>query len=100
MLFYDMLLVFHICNVPVVFVIALDYRSVAVCLATLDDLGHVAVDLKDKLFSVPVVDAPHTNILQGNDAFGHVLRGVLEVVQTAVVEDKPTPLPTFPTSAL
>ena len=36
-------------NSPIVFVVALDDSAVVVGLAALDDLGHVAVDLKHPL---------------------------------------------------
>ena len=36
------------------------------------------------------------DIFEGDDSLGRVFGGVLEVVETAVVEDEPPPLPVLP----
>ena len=36
------------------------------------------------------------DIFEGDDSLGRVFGGVLEVVETAVVEDEPPALPVFP----
>ena len=36
------------------------------------------------------------DVFEGDDPLGRVLRGVLEVVEAAVVEDEPPPLPVLP----
>ena len=38
----------------------------------------------------------YLDIFEGDDPLGRVLGGVLEVVEAAVVEDEPPPLPVFP----
>ena len=80
--------------------IALYHGSIAVGLAPFDDFRHITVNLKHKLFSIPVLYTSHSHIFQGDDTLRHILCSVLEVIQTTVVEDKPTPLPTFPASSL
>ena len=80
--------------------IALYHGTIAVGLTPFDDLRHVTVDLEHELLPVAVLHAAHSHVLQGDYALRHVLGGVLEVIQTTVVEDKPTPLPTFPASSL
>ena len=80
--------------------IALYHGSIAVGLAPFDDFRHITVNLKHKLFSIPVLYTSHSHIFQGDDTLRHILCSVLEVIQTTVVEDKPTPLPTFPAPSL
>jgi len=93
--------VFFICRgQSVIFMIALYHGTIAVGLAPFDDFRHITVDLEHELLPVAVLHAADSHVLQGDDALRHILGGVLEVIQTTVVEDKPTPLPTFPASSL
>ena len=80
--------------------IALYHGAIAIGLAPFDDLRHIAVDLEHKLLPVAVLHPAHPHVLQRDDPLRHVLGRVLEVIQTTVVEDEPTPLPTFPASSL
>ena len=81
-------------------VVPLHHGARAVGLAALDDVGHLRVDLEDKLLAVLVLARPHPDVLQGDDALGHILGRVLEVVQALVVQDEPSSLPAFPVAAL
>jgi len=49
-------------------VVALYDGAGAVCLAALDDVGHLGVDLQDPLLAVLVLHAPHPHVLQRYDA--------------------------------
>ena len=60
----------------------------------------IAEDLKDPVLPVLVGQGSHLHPLEGDDALGGVLGGVLEVVEATVVEDKPASLPILPVSAL
>ena len=80
--------------------VPLDDSSLTVSLATLDDLRHVAVDLEDPLLAVPLLQPANPHILQRDDTLGHVLRRVLKVVETTVVQHEPTALPALPTPTL
>ena len=80
--------------------IALDNCSIAVSFATFDDFRLFRIDLKHKLFAVSIIHRSHSNIFQRNDSFRDILRRVLEVVQTTIVKDEPTTLPSLPTSSL
>ena len=42
----------------------------------------------------------HLNVFQGDDAPRFLVRGELEVVETVVVEDEPSPLPALVPAAL
>ena len=42
----------------------------------------------------------YLDIFEGDDPLGRVLGGVLEVVEAAVVQDKPASLPVLPVAAL
>ena len=87
-------------SLPVVFMISLNDCPIAVGLAPFDDFRHITVDLKHKLFPIAILHTTDSHILQGDDTLRHILRSVLEVIQTTVVEDKPAPFPTFPASSL
>jgi len=88
------------CGQSVIFMISLNDCPIAVGLAPFDDFRHITVDLKHKLFPIAILHTTDSHILQGDDTLRHILRSVLEVIQTTVVEDKPAPFPTFPASAL
>ena len=47
--------------------VSLDHGSIAVSLAALDDLSHVAVDLQNPLLPLPLLDMTHSHILKGDD---------------------------------
>ena len=85
---------------PVVMMISLDHSPGTVSLAPLHDITGLIIDLKGPLLAVLVVQWPDCNVLQGNDSFRCSLGRVLEIVQAAVRENKPTSLPALPTSAL
>ena len=53
---------------PVILVVSLDHSSIAVGLASLDDLSHVAVDLQNPLLPLPLLNMTHSHILKGDDA--------------------------------
>ena len=81
--------------------VALYHGSVGICLAALDHLAAgVAEDLKHPVFAALVGEGTDLHALEGNDALGAGLGSVLEVVETFVVEDKPTSLPALPAAAL
>ena len=80
--------------------VTLDHSSIAVSFATFDDFRHFGINFKNKLLPVSILDWPDSDVLQGNDAFRDILGRVLEVVKTPVVKNEPTPLPSFPASAL
>ena len=60
----------------------------------------IAEDLKDPVLPVLVGQGSHLHPLEGDDALGRVLGGVLEVVQATVVQDEPASLPVLPVAAL
>ena len=99
---YVLILIFILllCCIPVVFMVTLYHRPIAVSLAAFDDFRLFRVNLKNKLFSTTVLHWSDFNIFQRNDAFWNVFSCVLEVVEAPIIDDKPTPLPSFPASAL
>ena len=86
--------------IPVVFMIPLHNSPTTVSLAAFDDLRLFRVDLEHKLFTIAIIHGSHADIFQRYDSFWNILRCVLEVVQTTIVENKPTSLPSLPASAL
>ena len=80
--------------------VSLDHSSIAVSFATFDDFRHFGIDFKHKLFSITILDWSDSDIFQGNDAFWDIFSRVLEIVETPVVKNEPTPLPSLPASAL
>ena len=81
--------------------VALVNSSIVVRFAPLDNFSHVAVYLEHPLLAVPpVLHGAHPHVLQGDDALGHILGRVLEVVETTVVQDEPATLPALPAAAL
>ena len=83
--------------------ISLDHSTRTVCFASLDNTICLRVDLKGP-FSLAVLAAilnsSYSHVLQGDDALGNILGGMLKVIQATVVKDEPTALPGFPTSTL
>ena len=47
-----------------------------------------------------IVQGSDPDVLEGNDALGDVLSGVLEVVEAPVVQHEPPPLPALPAPSL
>ena len=80
--------------------ISLDYSPRAVCLASFYNIRHLAVDFKREILPIFILKRPHSNILKRNYALWYVLRGVLKVIQTSIVQNEPPPLPTFPAPSL
>ena len=62
--------------------------------------GNFNALLANKIVQYLLVQGPDPDVLEGDDALGHVLRRVLEVVEATVVQHEPAPLPGFPTSTL
>ena len=82
---------------PVAFVVSLHHGPLGVSLAALDDRVALGEELEAEGLAVEVVNQPDLDVLEGDDALGHILGGVLEVVEAAVAEHKPPTLPTLPT---
>ena len=80
--------------------VTLDYGPIPVSLAAFDNFWKLRVDLKHKLFTITVIHRSDPDVFKRNDAFWDIFCRVLEVVQTSIVENKPTPLPGFPASSL
>ena len=80
--------------------VSLDDSPIAVRFTSFDDFRHFSVDLEYKLLAVTILHGAHADVLQRDDALGHVLCCVLEIVKTLVIQDKPPTLPAFPASAL
>ena len=80
--------------------VSLDHSSIAVSFATFDDFRHFRIDFKNKLFPIPILDRSDSDIFQWNDAFWNIFSRMLEIVETPVVKNEPTPLPSLPASAL
>ena len=80
--------------------IPLHNSPTTVSLAAFDDLRLFRVDLEHKLFTITIIHGSHADIFQRYDSFWNILRCVLEVIQTTIVENKPTSLPSLPASAL
>ena len=61
---YVLILIFILllCCIPVVFMVALYHCPVPVSLAAFDDFRHFRVNLKNKLFSIPVLNWSDSNI--------------------------------------
>lgn len=75
-----------------------DDFSLAVGFARFDELRASGVEL-EAVRLVPVLDLPDLNVLEGYYAPRLLVRRVLEIVQTIVVEDEPSSLPALVTSA-
>ena len=80
-------------------VLSLHHFTLRVSLAGLDHFVVGGEELKAVLLW-PIADFSHTDIFQGDDATGLLVSSELEVVQAVVVKNKPSPFPTFVTSAL
>ena len=80
--------------------IPLNYSSRAVRFAALHNVSIVIEYFKGPLLPILVLQGSDWHILQGYDTFWGGLCRVLEVVKTTIIQDKPTSLPAFPTSAL
>ena len=80
--------------------IPLDHSSRAVSLAALHNVTSVIEDFKGPLFALLVLQGSDWHILKWNDTLWCSLCCVLEIVKTTIIQDKPTSLPAFPTSAL
>ena len=86
---------------PVVFVVSLDDGTMGISLASFHHLAAgVAEDLENPVLAVLVGQRAHLHPLERDDALGRVLRRVLEIVQTPIVQDEPTPLPVLPVPTL
>lgn len=73
--------------------LALDDFPFRVRFTCLNKIGAPArIQLKTVLL-LSVRTFPHRNVLQGDDASRFLVRRVLEIVQTVVIEDEPPPLP-------
>ena len=82
---------------PVAFVVSLHHSPLSVSLAALDDRVALGEELEAEGLAVEVVNQPDLDVLEGDDALGHILGGVLEVVEAAVAEHEPPALPALPT---
>ena len=82
---------------PVALVVSLHHGPLGVSLAALDDRVALGEELEAESLAVEVVNQPDLDVLEGDDALGHILGGVLEVVEAAVAEHEPPALPTLPT---
>ena len=81
-------------------VISLDDCPGTVSLTSFHDITGFVIDLEGPLLPVLVIQRSDCDVLQRDDALGHVLCCVLEIVKTLVIQDKPPTLPAFPASAL
>ena len=72
-------------TLPVVMMISLHHRPGTVSLAAFHDITGLIVNLKRPLLPILVLQSPHCNVLQGDDALWSGLRRVLEIVETPVI---------------
>lgn len=80
--------------------VTLHHCPVPVSLATFDDFRQFRVNFKYKLFAITTLDRSNTDIFKRNDALWDIFCCMLEVVQTSIIENKPTPFPALPASSL
>ena len=62
-------------------------------------MGNIVGTLISKISRCPTrkkLRVSHLDVFERDDPLRRVLRGVLEVVEAAVVEDEPPPLPVLP----
>ena len=71
-----------------------------VCFASFNNICCLAVNFKCEIFLIFILKRTNSDILERNYSFRDVLSGVLEVVQTSIIQHKPPSFPIFPTSTL
>jgi len=85
---------------PVLLMVSLHHSSTTVSLASFDHIRYLGIDFKVKLLPILLLTLANLDVLEGDDSLRNVFRGVLEVIEAAIVEDEPTSLPGLPAPSL